>query len=161
MNCFSLGRHWGRVYWKCPMLPEHPLHWLSAEQMRLSAAYARIQRLMLSRRRYVQKRNHISIFSSISSFLAALGQRCTIDANCSAVQFSKCAENRCCCNEGFVAVGKRCLSIAKSINDGCELDEQCQETLGGSARCEGGFCQCRELYQLKASSNKCVRDMRE
>lgn len=104
--------------------------------------------------------------SNISSLIlitvAGLGGNCTHDGECSGTKFSKCQEStKCTCTDNFVVSenASRCLAVATSPKMECFEDIQCSATLGSAAVCTSGTCKCKELYQLKKNTNRCVRDM--
>ncbi|XP_023026079.2 uncharacterized protein isoform X1 [Leptinotarsa decemlineata] len=90
-----------------------------------------------------------------------LGQNCGSDAECSATHFSKCINSTCSCIDGFVAStrGSRCLPVVDGEHAPCVDNVQCTATMGESSECADAFCQCKDLYQVKNSTKKCVRDM--
>ncbi|KAJ8933192.1 hypothetical protein NQ314_014165 [Rhamnusium bicolor] len=92
-----------------------------------------------------------------------LGQHCKNNGECSFVAFSECRNSKCTCIEKYVAStrGSRCLLVAKEVRSPCVDDAQCTRQLGGASGCMDGFCECKEMYQLKNDTNKCVRDMRK
>ncbi|KAF4517632.1 hypothetical protein B566_EDAN002863 [Ephemera danica] len=80
--------------------------------------------------------------------LGGIDDRCTQDREC-AVEGSYCKDGQfCSCEEDKAASKdhKRCLSMARKLNDRCEEDIQCTENLQLGAQCKAGTCQCREQH---------------
>lgn len=102
--------------------------------------------------------------SNIILFLA-LGDICQHRGECSNVPLALCTKFQCTCINKYVQVPTPepghdiCLPIGEKINDTCIDDIQCTITLGIGSACIDGFCTCKEMYQLKNSINKCVKDM--
>ncbi|XP_019880581.2 prion-like-(Q/N-rich) domain-bearing protein 25 [Aethina tumida] len=88
-----------------------------------------------------------------------LGQRCAETNECIKTEHSRCVEAKCTCEEEYVAGAAKCLIKAKGIDSPCSEDVQCVITLGSGSQCFNGYCRCKELFQVKNSTGKCVQDM--
>ncbi|CAH1971230.1 unnamed protein product [Acanthoscelides obtectus] len=91
----------------------------------------------------------------------ALSQACTTELECSLTHAAFCLRGKCSCLDSHAPNrnATKCLPVALGHGASCEDDVQCTVTLGGASECHQGTCTCKEMYQLKASIGKCVRDM--
>ncbi|CAG9855189.1 unnamed protein product [Phyllotreta striolata] len=66
---------------------------------------------------------------------------------CSNIKFSSCVNGVCKCNEEYISHNnKECLTVAKTLNDTCEITEQCQNFK--FTECKKSKCNCKEQYSM-------------
>ncbi|KAG7190125.1 hypothetical protein KM043_006259 [Ampulex compressa] len=88
------------------------------------------------------------------------GERCTMSEECSHIEDAICTKEKICgCGPKAVINmnGRRCLRVARAMNEHCTENVQCSTAFFDS-RCIEKTCQCREKYHFEANVERCYRN---
>ncbi|CAH0559403.1 unnamed protein product [Brassicogethes aeneus] len=88
-----------------------------------------------------------------------IGKKCADHIECSQTQHSECVDSTCRCKNDYGFSDTKCWPLVKGLGGPCTKDIQCKPILGYGSECYQGFCKCQDLFQLKNTTGKCVKDM--
>ncbi|XP_044736319.1 prion-like-(Q/N-rich) domain-bearing protein 25 [Chrysoperla carnea] len=92
---------------------------------------------------------------------AGLNKFCEDSNNCLHIPNTKCDNNRCVCDTGYVdnELQTECLKMISRTSETCEHRNQCRKLMGVHAICSNSTCVCDDMSHYDEISMKCEKNI--